>query len=141
MIPTGMNCAWTFVDGRPKQDVASWAGTLMVSSELVSDTSLYGGLTHVDLSIKLSKEFTILDVLDFLLDNHMDRYNFNAHGMGCLHWIVIAIQQLQDAGFVEPQAVEMLQAFHAKQLELHPDRHPLPLPKGSSMIKASISVI
>ncbi|EIW85694.1 hypothetical protein CONPUDRAFT_162837 [Coniophora puteana RWD-64-598 SS2] len=130
MVPTGMNCAWTFMDGHPKQDVTSWTGTLMVSSEQVSTASLCDGPIHVDLSITPSKNFTVPDVLGLLLDSHMDRYNFNAHGMGCLHWIMITMERLQDTGLVEAQALKRLQAFHAKQLELHPGRHPFPIAKG-----------
>lgn len=70
-------------------------------------------------------------LVDLFLENGMARYKFDDSGSGCLHWLMTGMQHLEDAGIVEPRASERLRAFHGEQVELHPERHPMPIRQGT----------
>ncbi|KAI0355883.1 hypothetical protein OH77DRAFT_1478764 [Trametes cingulata] len=74
---------------------------------------------------------TVQQLLDLLIEKGMDRYKFDETGSGCLHWIITAIQNLEEAGVLEEGASEKLREFHREQVELHPERHPMPIRKGT----------
>ncbi|KAI0370628.1 hypothetical protein BV20DRAFT_288977 [Pilatotrama ljubarskyi] len=74
---------------------------------------------------------TIQQLLDLLIEKGVDRYMFDETGSGCLHWIITAVEQLEGAGLVEPAASAKLRDFHREQVKQHPERHPMPIRKGT----------
>ncbi|KAH9855701.1 hypothetical protein C2E23DRAFT_596631 [Lenzites betulinus] len=74
---------------------------------------------------------TVQDLIDLFVAKGMNRYKFDDSGSGCLHWLMTGIQHLEDAGLVELGASSRLRAFHHKQVEQHPERHPMPIRRGT----------
>ncbi|KAI0643293.1 hypothetical protein C8Q79DRAFT_915652 [Trametes meyenii] len=73
---------------------------------------------------------TVQQIVDLFLEKGMGRYKFDESGSGCLHWLMTGVRHLEDAGLVERGASENLRVFHREQVELHPERHPMPIRRG-----------
>lgn len=87
----------------------------------------------IELAISTSRTRppTVQQLVNLFLEKGMARYKFDDSGSGCLHWLMTGMQHLEDAGLVEPGASELLRAFHREQVELHPERHPMPIRHGT----------
>ncbi|XP_006459684.1 hypothetical protein AGABI2DRAFT_177536 [Agaricus bisporus var. bisporus H97] len=85
----------------------------------------------IELDIFPAKPLTVGQVIDLFIEKGMHRYTFDATGSGCLFWTATGIHHLHEAKLIEAGAPNKLHTFHMAQANLHPERHPLPMRKGT----------
>lgn len=102
-------------------------GTLIISSKITPQSQ---SPHKIELPIRTVGEPVLSQFIDFFISNRMDRYQFDESGSGCLYWVMVAIEKLENAQMIEAGASSMLRTLHNEQAILHPERHPMPLRKG-----------
>ncbi|KAI0262045.1 hypothetical protein BC834DRAFT_406837 [Gloeopeniophorella convolvens] len=103
-------------------------GTLIAASN-PAPTS--GARVKAELPFETMGGPTVGQLIELFLHKGMDRYKFDDSGSGCVYWVLMGLQHLQDAGLVESQAVESLRAFHDEQSRLSPANHQVPFRRGT----------
>ncbi|XP_006459682.1 hypothetical protein AGABI2DRAFT_116642 [Agaricus bisporus var. bisporus H97] len=102
--------------------------TLMITSNAYASSN---SPAKIEFDIFPAKPLTVGQVIDLFIEKGMHRYTFDATGSGCLFWIMTGIHHLHEANLIEAGAPNKFHTFHMAQANLHPERHPLPLRKGT----------
>ena len=122
---SGLNSASVLFDMIPVNDNK---GCLMVASKIQEAST---APLKVELRIPCATECTTHQIFECLTRHGLDRYLFTENGTGCLFWVLKAVEQLGQAGYVDIGAIDKLRAFRDEEIQLHPARHPDALREGT----------
>lgn len=82
------------------------------------------------LDITPAPNLRVLDYVNFVLEQRLDKYKFNAKGSGCRFWCYTVIRLLEEAEYVQKGAISEVNKFFAEKIKQYPKLIPEPMIKG-----------
>ncbi|BCS27980.1 uncharacterized protein APUU_61028S [Aspergillus puulaauensis] len=84
---------------------------------------------NLDVPADILTEVTVDDIMNVLIDNDRQKYEFDCNGAGCRLWVTEQVEMLYDAEYVVNDT--QVEAVKAALLKLWPEQTPLELDKGA----------